>query len=130
MDFKWAPTYAKMVEEMLCKTNLENKSSLECQWEFFKQVICSCVEECFAVKHKSKKSLKKGRSRKRWFDMECKEAQNYLMSLDAHKDKEDYQKHLHVYNALIQKKRRSGNSIDNCFMLKRKHMHVVSFGEI
>ena len=63
--------------------------------------------------------------------MECKEAQNYLMSLDAHKDKEDYQKHLGMYTTHLSKKREEGGkSINICFMLKRKHMHVVSFGEI
>ncbi|MCO5564115.1 hypothetical protein L7F22_017771 [Adiantum nelumboides] len=38
--------------------------------------------------------------------MECKESRKHLISLDAIKDKEAYQKHLQAYKALLQKKRR------------------------
>ena len=52
--------------------------------------------------------------------MECKEAQKYLMSLDAHKDKEDYQKHLHAYKALVQKKRRRWEVNQQFFQAQEK----------
>ena len=43
--------------------------------------------------------------RKKWFDKKCREARKCLMILDIVKDKENYQKHLHEYKWLIQRKR-------------------------
>ena len=38
--------------------------------------------------------------------MECSQAQKYLLSLDASKDEDGYLKHSHMYEALVQRKRR------------------------
>ncbi|RYA56966.1 hypothetical protein [Enterobacter cloacae complex sp. CH23B] len=85
--------------------DLQYDAQLEIKWEAFKKVICSCAKEFFAIKHLH--GINKDRSRKRWFDKECQNAQNFLIKLDATMDKDNYQSHLHTYKALIQKKRRT-----------------------
>ena len=105
MDFKGAHMYANMVDEMLCKSQSSHKPTLEYKWETFKQVISSCAEKCFAVKYMfGKRTIS---SRKKWFDIECKEARMYIMSLNENRAEKDYQKHLRAYKALLQKKRRA-----------------------
>ena len=72
MNSKRAPMYAAMVKEMLCKMGSSKKMTLECQWEVFKHAICSSAKKCFVVKSGA---YKQPTVKRKWFDMECKEAQ-------------------------------------------------------
>ena len=67
MDFKKAPMYASMVGQMTWKAlrELDHNEPLEVQWESFKNVICSCAKECFAIKHGSYKHAHKRSPRKK-----------------------------------------------------------------
>ena len=91
-----------LISNVLTKT--QRGATLECKWEVFKKVVFSCTNKCFSTNHTSWKCIKK--FRKKWFDKECREARKCLMVLDAVKDQENYQKHLHEYKRLIQRKRR------------------------
>ena len=92
-----------MVEDMLQMTKTQHGATLECKWEAFKNVILSCTNKCFSTNRTSWKCTKK--CKKKWFDKECHETRKFLMVLDVVKDKENYQKHLHDYKRLIQRKR-------------------------
>ena len=63
---------------------------------------CKRIYKCIAAL----KCTKICSSKKKWFDKECYEARKWLMIFDVVKDNFFYQKHLHEYKRLIQRKRR------------------------
>ena len=66
------------------------------------------------------KGIKKCRSRKKLFDNECHKTQNGIMSLVVVKDKEIIRSMSMSSKDLFKEREEYG---------KRKHMHVLNFGE-
>ena len=68
--------------------------------------------------------------KKKWFDIECHDAQKWLLILDVIKDKENYQKHLHKHKRLIQRKRRIWEITQEFLQMQEKAHACAKIWEI